>query len=73
MKEVAVTINGTRYKAKKLDDSFANFVLDNLHEAGISFERDNSPEQIFAAYLRLAGKVHNLEQELDDIIKEIES
>ena len=73
MKEVAISINGTKYRAKKLDDEFADFVKDKLKESGIMFDRDNSAEKLFLAYLKLAGRYYNYEKEIDEIIEEIES
>jgi selenocysteine lyase/cysteine desulfurase len=73
MKEISISVNGTRYKAKKLDDEFADFVRDHLKEAGMMFDRDNDAEKLFLAYLRLAGRYYNYEKEIDEIIEEIES
>ena len=73
MREITISINGVKYKAKKLDDEFANFIESNLKESGIDLEKDNTPEKLFMAYLRLASKYHKHEREIEEIIAEIES
>ena len=73
MKEITLTINGVKYKAKKLNDEFADFIQKSLKESGISLEGDNSAERLFIAYLKLAGKYHMQEKEIEEIITEIES
>jgi hypothetical protein len=72
MREVTVSINNVKYKAKKLDDSFADFIERNLRESGVSLESDNSAERLFVAYLRLAGKFRSHEKEIEEIIENIE-
>ena len=73
MKEITLSINGIKYKAKKLDDEFADFIQKSLKESGLNLEGDNSAERLFVAYLRLAGKYHKYEKEIEEIISEIES
>jgi len=73
MREIAVTVDGTRYKAKKLDHRFADFLEEDLKSAGVYLDRDNSAEKLFIAYLRLAGRWYNYEKEIDEIMKSIES
>ena len=73
MTEITLSINGVKYKAKKLDEEFAEFIEKSLKESGLSLEGDNSAERLFIAYLRLAGKYHMQEREIEDIIEEIES
>ena len=72
MRDLAIKVNGIRYKAKRLDSEFADFVEKEMKESGISFDAENSAEKLFAAYLRLAGKSYNYEKEIEDIIREIE-
>ena len=72
MREIAVTINGTRYKAKKLDEAFAEFVEEDLKNAGVYLDRDNDAERLFIAYLRLASRWYHYEQEIDEILESIE-
>jgi hypothetical protein len=72
MNEIAVTIAGNRYKAKNLDESFVKFVEEDLKSAGVMLDRDNSAEQLFGAYLRLANKWYHYEQEIDEILSSIE-
>jgi len=72
MKEIAVTVNGTRYKAKKLDEAFAEFVEEDLRTSGILLDRDNDAERLFVAYLRLASRWYHYEKEIDEILETIE-
>jgi hypothetical protein len=72
MKEIAVTIKGTRYKAKNLDEAFVDFVEEDLRGAHVYLDRDNDPEQMFVAYLRLASRWYNYEKEIDAILETIE-
>ena len=72
MKEIAVTVNGTRYKAKKLDEAFAEFVEEDLRTSGILLDRNNDAERLFVAYLRLASRWYHYEKEIDDILDTIE-
>jgi hypothetical protein len=72
MNEIAVTIAGNRYKAKNLDESFVKFVEEDLKSAGVVFDRDNTAEQFFGAYLRLANRWYHYEQEIDEILTSIE-
>jgi hypothetical protein len=72
MKEIAVTINGTRYKAKNLDEAFADFIAEDLRGANVFLDRDNDAERLFIAYLRLASRWYNYEKEIDAILDAIE-
>ncbi len=72
MREIAVTVNGTRYKAKKLDEAFAEFVEEDLRAAGVYLDRDNDAERLFIAYLRLASRWYNYEKEIGEILETIE-
>jgi len=72
MREIAVTVNGTRYKAKKLDEAFAEFVEEDLRSSGVYLDRDNDAERLFIAYLRLASRWYHYEQEIDGILESIE-
>ncbi len=72
MKDLAITINGVRYKVKDLDFHFAKFVEESLEEYGVMTNRDNKVEKLFFAYLNLAQKYHKQEQEIEDLVKSIE-
>jgi hypothetical protein len=72
MREIAVTINGSRYKAKNLDERFADFVEEDLKSADLYLDRDNSAEAMFIAYLRLASRWYNYEKEIDQILHDVE-
>ncbi len=72
MTEISVTIDGGRYKAKNLDESFAEFVANDLKNSDVHLDRDNSAEKLFIAYLRLASRWHNYEKEIDTILADIE-
>jgi len=71
--DLIVSIKGTRIKAKKLDNNFYEFLTNDLSQSGVDTNRDNTIEALFTAYLRLAAKSYNYEQEIENIIKEIES
>ncbi len=71
--DLTLSIKGLRIKAKKLDDDFYNFILEDLAKSGIEPNRDNSIEALFTAYLRLAAKQYNYDKEIESIIKDIES
>ena len=70
MRDLALTVNGIRFKAKNLDDDFAKYVEEQLEDSGVHFNRDNSAEKLFLAYLRMAAKNHNYEKEIAEIISE---
>jgi len=72
MRKVALTINGMRFKTKELDDTFVDFVEESLHGANIDIHGDNSAEKMFVAYLKLAGKFHQSEREIEDILENID-
>ncbi len=72
MNEIAVTIAGNRYKAKNLDEDFAKFVEEDLKSSGVMLDRDNTAEQFFGAYLRLASRWYHYEKEIDEILSDIE-
>jgi hypothetical protein len=71
--DLTVSIKGLRIKAKKLDSDFYHFIKDDLEKSGIDFNRDNSIENLFTAYLKLAAKAYNYDKEIENIIHEIES
>jgi hypothetical protein len=70
MRDLALTVNGIRFKVKNLDDDFARYVEESLEESGVHFNRDNAAEKLFLAYLRLAAKNHNYEKEIEEIIED---
>ena len=72
MRNIAVTIDGGRYKAKNIDDSFADFIEADLQGSDIHLDQDNSAEKMFIAYLRLASRWYNYEKEIDQILNDIE-
>ena len=72
MRDIALTIDGGRYKAKNLDDTFADFIENDLVNADLHLHRDNSAEQMFIAYLRLASRWFNYEKEIDQILHDVE-
>ncbi len=72
MKKVGVTIGGKRYTAK-LDDAFADFVMQDLEEAGINFMADNKPHILFKAYLRIAMQMSQCEEEIAKLTEMIEN
>ena len=67
MKNVALTISGKRYEVK-LEDEFADFVIADLQASGIAFNRDNQPDALLKAYLKLAKQATSYEREIDLLI-----
>jgi len=72
MRDIAVTIDGGRYKAKNLDENFADFIENDLKKSEIYLDRDNSAERMFIAYLQLASRWYHYEKEIDEILHEVE-
>ena len=72
MRDIALTIDGNRYKAKSLEENFATFIEEDLKSAGIHLDQDNNAQKLFVAYLRLASRWHNYEKEIDAILATIE-
>ena len=71
MKQVALTISGKRYEMT-LEDKFADFVNKDLQEAGLSLDRDNRPDALLRAYLRLAKQATSYESEIELLIDTLE-
>jgi hypothetical protein len=71
MKKVSLTVSGNRYEIK-LEDDFADFITRDLQEAGIAFDRDNSPAALLKAYLRLAKQNNSYEDEIELLIETLE-
>ena len=69
MRDLTLTINGIRFKAKNLDDEFAAHVEKLLEESDIHSNRDNAAEKLFLAFLRLAAQNYNYEKEIEGIIE----
>jgi hypothetical protein len=69
MRDLTLTVNGLRFKAKNLDDEFAAYVEKLLEESGVHSNRDNPAEKLFLAYLRLAAQSYNYEKEIEEIIE----
>ena len=72
MRDLALTIDGNRYRAKNLDEAFADFIENDLAHAEIHLDRDNSAERMLHAYLRLASRWYNYEKEIDQILQDVE-
>lgn len=73
MKKIALTVNGMRFKTKEMDDTFVDFIEQSLHSSGIELHEDNSVEKLFIAYLKLAGKYHKSEKEIEEMIIDIDN
>jgi len=71
MKQVGLTISGNRYTVN-LDDDFADFVYRDLKEAGVELFKDNKPDALLRAYLRLAKQVTSYEHKIEMLIKTLE-
>lgn len=70
MRELALTVNGIRFKVKNLDDDFAAYVEKTLEESGLHFNRDNAADKLFHAFLHLAARSYDYEKEIEQIIRE---
>jgi len=71
MKQVGLTISGNRYTVN-LDDDFADFVYRDLKEAGVELFKDNKPDALLRAYLRLAKQATSYEHEIEMLIETFE-
>ncbi|SFV53433.1 hypothetical protein MNB_SV-9-885 [hydrothermal vent metagenome] len=71
MKKVSLSISGKRYEVN-LDEEFADFVLEDMKNAGISEELDNQPALLLKAYLKLAYKNSNYEEEIELLIETLD-
>lgn len=67
MGNVALTVSGSRYEVK-LEEDFAVFVNNNLQDAGIKMNRDNNPDKLLQAYLRLAKRAYEEEEKLEALL-----
>jgi len=72
MKKVSLSISGKRYEVN-LEEEFADFVLEDMKNAGISEETDNQPALLLKAYLKLAYKNSNYEEEIELLIETLDS
>ena len=70
MKKVGVTFCGKRYEIN-LDDEFAEFVENDLKNAGVDFSIDNRPEALLKAYLRIAKQYRKFEHEAEMIVRDL--
>jgi len=71
MKKVSLSISGKRYEVN-LEEEFADFVLADMKNAGISTETDNQPVLLLKAYLKLAYKNSNYEEEIELLIETLD-
>ena len=71
MKQVGLTISGNRYNIN-LEDDFADFVYKDLEEAGVELFKDNKPDALLRAYLRLAKQATSYENEIEMLIETLE-
>ncbi|MDQ7085147.1 MAG: hypothetical protein Q9M36_09555 [Sulfurovum sp.] len=67
MTTVGLTISGTRYEIK-LEEEFAEFVMQDLTASGINFNTDNKAEKLLKAYLHLAKQTSSHEDEIELLI-----
>jgi hypothetical protein len=71
MKKISLSISGKRYEVN-LEDEFADFVRKDIENAGMSQEIDNKPAQLLKAYLKLAHKNSNYEEEIELLIETLD-
>ncbi len=72
MKSVGLTVCGNRYEIK-LEDAFADFVNNDLQEAGVNLHTDNKPDALLKAYLRLAKQSASYEHEIESLLESLET
>lgn len=72
MKNVGLTVSGKRYEMK-LEDEFADFVSRDLREAGVELHKDNAPDKLLKAYLRLAKQATSYEEEIELLIETLDN
>jgi hypothetical protein len=72
MKAVGLTISGNRYEVK-LDDEFADFIINDLKDAGVNLNTDNKPDKLLKAYLKLAKQAASYESEIEMLIETLDS
>ncbi|HHO42679.1 MAG TPA: hypothetical protein ENN12_04910 [Epsilonproteobacteria bacterium] len=63
-KIITISILGHRYEMT-LDDTFADFIEQDLRSCDIYLNRDNRPDKLLKAYLRLAQIVQGIQSELE--------
>ena len=71
MKKIALTVSGRRYEIT-LEDAFADFVNQDLQDAGVEMYQDNKPEKILKAYFRLAKQLSTYDEEILQLIEKLE-
>ncbi|MDQ1325113.1 MAG: hypothetical protein QG564_237 [Campylobacterota bacterium] len=71
VKNVGLTISGKRYEIR-LEDDFADFINRDLKEAGVELHKDNAPDKLLKAYLRLAKQATSYEEEIELLIETLE-
>lgn len=71
MKQVGLTISGNRYNIN-LEDDFADFICEDLEAAGVELFKDNKPDALLRAYLRLAKQANSYENEIELLIETLE-
>lgn len=69
---MGLTVSGKRYEMK-LEDEFADFVSRDLREAGVELHKDNAPDKLLKAYLRLAKQATSYEEEIELLIETLDS
>ncbi len=72
MRALGITVGGTRYNIS-LEEAFADFIVNDLKEAGIDIAVDNDPKDLLKAYLRLAKQLHDYEEEIELLVQELET
>jgi len=72
MRRVELSISNLRIKTKELDELLADYIEDSLKDGGLSLRTDNPAEKLFIAYLKLANKCHNMEQEINQLADSLE-
>jgi hypothetical protein len=67
MKKVIFTLEGKRFEIE-LENSFADYVIANLQENEIRFNRNNEASKFLKAYLKVMKENHEIEEHIKILI-----
>jgi len=70
MKKVIFTLEGKRFEIE-LEDSFANYVEEQLKESAISFDRNNEIAKLLKAYLTALKNSYDTDKQIEILLNKI--
>ncbi|MCK4442385.1 MAG: hypothetical protein KAU90_10290 [Sulfurovaceae bacterium] len=70
MKKIKFPINGRKYEVE-LDNDFAIFVKEHLSKNNLSEEKNNDSVKLLNAYLSALKEKYDIQNELEQFIKDI--